>query len=264
MSAAVTPHAGALTGASVIVTRPTSTASALVNAALKLGARVVRLPGLRLCPPDDARAVAQDLTQARMADAWIFTSPAAVRFAASGMTSFEVSTPLRVFAVGAGTARALARYGVEALAPSQQHDSDGLLALPGLQALNGQRIAIIDAPGGRDVIAPALTARGAQVTRIGVYRRVAPKLTSRHFESLEHTPLPWISLVSSGEALDHLHAALPSDLLARWHAQAIVLSSERLAAQAATLGFRDRHLARSALVEDLLEAASAVLARHRL
>ncbi len=264
MSAAVTPHAGALTGASVIVTRPASAAAPLVNAALKLGARVVRLPGLRLCPPDDDQAITQDLQRARTADAWIFTSPAAVRFAARGMTGFEAPLPSRVFAVGAGTARALARYAVEALAPSQQHDSEGLLALPDLQALGGQRIAIIDAPGGRDVIAPALTARGAQVTRIGVYRRAAPKLTRRHLESLEHTPLPWISLVSSGEALDHLHAALPPDLLTRWRAQAIVLSSERLATQAAMLGFRDRHVARSALVEDLLEAASAVLARRRL
>lgn len=257
-------HPGSLIGASIIITRPTATALPLEKAALNLGARVVRLPGLRLCAMEDAKSVAESLIEARSADAWVFTSPAAARFAASFDGAYAQPLSMQVFAVGAGTARELARHGIQAIAPRSGHDSAGLLELPQLQSPQGQRIAIIDAPGGRDVIAPNLTGRGASVTRIAVYRRVAPRLTRRHFENLEHAAMPWISLVSSGEALANLNQALPSELLMRWRKQAIVLSSARLAGEAEQLGFSDRHIARSALTEDLLEVAGDVLGRHRL
>ena len=55
-----------------------------------------------------------------------------------------------------------------------------------------------------------------------------------------------------------------SDLAARWRAQPIVVASERLAALARERGFVDIGIARSALGEDLLEAAARRLARHRL
>lgn len=257
-------HHNALAGATVIITRPTASASSLEKAALERGARVVRLPGLRLSAVEDPENVARSLLQVRSADSWIFTSPAAARFAATYEGVFQSPMPTRFFAVGAGTARELARFGISANAPQTGHDSVALLELPDLQSPKGQRIAIIDAPGGRDVIAPTLTTRGASVIRIGVYRRLAPRLTRRHFLALEKAAMPWISLVSSGEALNHLIRALPATLLTRWHSQPIVISSARLAAEAEQLGFVDRHIARSALVDDLLDAAGDVLARHRL
>jgi uroporphyrinogen-III synthase len=264
MSVADTQSAKPLRGISVIVTRPTATAAALVDLARDLGARVVCLPGVELCACEDMQGMRHKLTESSAADAWIFTSPSAVKFAVLCLGSLSTTVPLRVFAVGAGTAKALQEQDVVALSPLDQHDSDGLLGMHDLQHVEGWRIAIIDAPGGRDVIAPALRARGAQVDRMGVYQRVAPNLSAQHWEQLAHAPLPWISLVSSGEALEHLHAAMPAEWHARWHSQPIVLSSQRLADRAELAGFKDRHIARSALVEDLLEGAIAVAARHRL
>ena len=77
-------------------------------------------------------------------------------------------------------------------------------------------------------------------------------------------PRPWITLLSSAEALANLCACLPSDLAARWRAQPIVVASERLAVLARAQGFDDVGIARSALGEDLLDAAARRLARHRL
>lgn len=264
MSSHCDRHPNALAGATVIITRPAASALSLEKAALERGACVVRLPGLRLCAVEDLDTAARSLLVARAAHAWIFTSPAAARFAATFDGVYTQPMPMRVFAVGAGTARELARFGISAIAPDIGHDSAALLELPDLQFPNAQRIAIIDAPGGRDVIAPTLAARGASITRIGVYRRLAPRLTPRHFQALESAAMPWISLVSSGEAMSHLNQALPETLLTRWHRQPIVVSSPRLAAQAEQSGFVDRHIARSALVDDLLDAAGDVLGRHRL
>lgn len=253
------PHA-ALEGATVVVTRPAGTSAALVRRLRALGARAIALPGLSLRPVQhDARAV-----RATGFEDWIFTSPAAVRFGAALLPPRRARARIRAYAVGDGTARALARHGVAATFPRDRSDSEGLLALPGLERVRGRRIALVGAPGGRDLIGPTLRRRGAKVESIHVYRRVAPRLTRRHFDALAEAGDPLITLVSSGEALAHLVALLPPAALARLRAQILVVGSARLAALATAHAFTEIVLARSAAPRDLLDAAAAALARHRL
>lgn len=257
-------RARALAGASVVITRPAETAEPLVRGVRSRGGHPVRLPGMRLAPVDDVPAVRQALLAAAAYPLWIFTSPAAVRHFAELAPARVPSSDARVFAVGAGTARALARIGLAATAPARQHDSDGLLAEAQLADVRGRSVAIIDAPDGSDRLAPTLRERGARVERIHVYRRQPPLLAAGHLQRLGSAERPWISLVSSGLALDQLLSALPEDLIARWQGEALVVSSPRLAAQARTAGFADIHVARSALTADLLDCACSVLAHHRL
>ena len=253
------PHA-TLEGATVVVTRPAGTSAALVRRLRGLGARALAIPGLSLQPLEhDARAV----RKAAYED-WIFTSPAAVRFGAGLLPPRRARARLRAYAVGEGTARALARHGVTAAIPHDRSDSEGLLALPELKRVRGRRIALVGAPGGRDLIAPTLRRRGAKVEAIYVYRRVPPRLTRRHFDALAAARDPLITLVSSGEALIHLVALLPPPVLARLLAQILVVSSARLAALARDHAFAQIALARSAAPRDLIAAAAAALARHRL
>jgi len=244
----------ALAGANVVVTRPGG--AALLRSARRLGACALPLPGLSL------RATAQPRPRIAF-DAWVFTSPAAVRFALRHAPRVRVPKRARVFAIGAGTRAALARHGVAAIAP-ERSDSEGLLALPALADVRGQCIALVGAPGGRDLIAPTLRARGAVVEAIHVYRREPPRLTRRHFDALAAADDPLITLLSSGEALANLVAALPPPLLARLRAQTIVVSSARLAAAARAAGFGAIVPAASAAPRDLLAAAAHALARHRL
>ncbi len=248
-------HTQPLAGASVIVTRPSPSAAAQVRAARALGAQVVRLPGLALRPIADRAGTARALAAARRADAWIFTSPAAVRFAFRLVPTLRLRRSLRVYAVGAGTARALARRGVDAVHPRDRQDSAGLLALPDLHALRDRHVVLVDAPGGRDLIGPTLARRGARVERVPVYERVAPRLDARHWRALAAAPRPWLTLLSSGEALAHLLATVPAGLAGRWRAEQLVVSSERLAAIAARHGFGHVCVAASAGSADLLGAA---------
>lgn len=253
------PHA-ALEGATVVVTRPAGTSAALVRRLRDLGARALSIPGLSLRPNEhDARAV----RKAGYED-WIFTSPAAVGFGAGLLPARRARASLRAYAVGEGTARALARHGVTATIPQDRSDSEGLLALPDLKRLRGRHIALVGAPGGRDLIAPTLRRRGAKVEAIHVYRRMPPRLTRRHFAALAASRDPLITLVSSGEALTHLVALLPPEELARLRAQIVVVSSARLVALARGHAFAEIALARSAAPRDLIDAAAAALARHRL
>jgi uroporphyrinogen-III synthase len=264
MSQSDHPHAHSLAGSSVIVTRPGASASALLRSARARGAEVIRLPGLRIAVTDKADAARSELVAAARADFWIFTSPNAVRFERQLRAGKPLAERVGVLAVGAGTQRALARHGIESIAPRGAQNSEGLLADPRLDDVQGKAIAIIDAPGGRDLLAPELRKRGAQVVRIAVYQRLPPRLTAHHFSALAAAPRPWISLLSSSAILENLLDALPAELRQRWQREALVVSSGRLAAQARESGFTDVHEAGSALAADLLEAAERCLSRHRL
>lgn len=252
-----------LDGASVVITRPAGTSSALAKRARNMGAQVVRVPGLALRAIPSGAVSRQHFLPPVAMDDWIFTSPAAVRFAFAQAVAPEIEASARVFALGDGTRRALARQGIAAKAPDRQ-DSEGLLALPELAQLHGRHVTIVGAPGGRGVIAPELIRRGARVEDIHVYQRIPPKLNRRHFDALRAAPDPWLTLLSSGEALTNLVALLPTDVLQRLRASTLVVSSARLAALAREHGFRAVFQAESAAPVDLLAAAELSLSRHRL
>jgi uroporphyrinogen-III synthase len=248
-----------LEGATLLVTRPAGTAAPFLRLARSLGASAISVPGLSLRGSEaNPRA-----GERRAFDAWIFTSPAAVRFGLHALPPPRARKRLRAFAVGEGTARSLAQHGIAAIVPDERFDSEGLLALPELKHIRGQRIALVGAAGGRDVIAPTLRRRGAHVESLHVYRREPPRLTRRHFDAIEAADDPLITLVSSGEALGHLVALLPAAVLARLRSQSLVVSSARLAGIAREHGFAAIVQARSAAPRDLLAAAAAALERRR-
>ncbi|MFO1505697.1 MAG: uroporphyrinogen-III synthase [Lysobacterales bacterium] len=246
-----------MAGRTIVLTRPVGDARTLVRAVRRLGGRPVVLPGSSL------RAVAEPPTGLRVpADIRIYLSPAAVRFA-SRFDAGQPATRTRiVLAPGAATVRALHRRGIDARCPVR-FDSEGLLELPELKAVRGKRVVLIGAPGGRDVLANALRGRGAVVTFAVVYQRCAPRLTRRHADALADAPSPWITLLSSAAALAHLAGVLPAGLVQRWRGQAMVVSSERLAAIVHAAGFRSVAVAASAAPAALLATAADVAARRR-
>jgi uroporphyrinogen-III synthase len=253
-----------LANAGIVITRPAGTGGALAARVRALGGNPVLLPGLSLRIAADGIVARRTLRDARDAEIWIFSSPAAVRFAFRLLPSLRIPRKARVFGVGAGTALALARRGITAIVPQQSSDSEGLIALPELAWIRGQHVALIGAPGGRDLIAPALRKRGASVRHVHVYRRERPRLTQRHFDAFATARNPLITLLSSAEALTNVVALTPRALLARLRGQMIVVSSARLALAARSQGFNEIVQAKSALARDLLAAAQTAIARHRL
>lgn len=256
---------GPLAGASVVLTRPSATAADLRRRIRALGGIPLSLPGSVLRAAADNVAIERALHDARNADLAIFVSPAAVRFAFAAQPRLRFARATRVAAVGAATARALVRRGIQAvLHPLERQDSEGLLALPELRRLRGKRIALIGAPDGREVLLHALRTRRARVTRIDVYQRVAAPFSARQLAALECAADPLLTLVSSAQTLARLRAALPLPLFARLAAGHLVVSSERLAQIARTSLFASITLADGPAPQSLLNAACAVLARHRL
>ena len=99
-----------LQGRRVAITRPAGTAAALVAAVRARGGIPVLLPGLSLRQAEDVQAAATELDHALTADVIVFTSPAAV---AHARQLHRLVTRAQVCALGAGTAKALARAGIK-------------------------------------------------------------------------------------------------------------------------------------------------------
>lgn len=242
------PVTAALAGASLVVTRPAADAAAFVRRARALGALALRLPGTAL------RARGAVAMPDPPCDAWIFTSPAAVRHAFTNARLLP-DAGVVAFAVGDGTRRALARHGIVATAP-RRADSEGLLALPGLASVRGLRIALVGAPGGRGLIDSQLRRRGAEVVALHVYERVPPRWSTRQLDAVRRAPAPLLTLLSSGEALENFAGRLPADVFGRLRIGPLVASSERLAGLAHAAGFGTIEIAASAGAHDLFAAAT--------
>lgn len=161
---------GALTGLRVLILRSARPGDPLATRLTAAGAEVRCLPVLRIEPvapePDVlARAVA--------AGVWIFVSRHAAQ--RGGMVLAEAGlrpTTQDFYAVGAATAAAVREaFGRQASYPDDP-TSEGLLQLPGLQAMEGRSVTIFRGVSGRELLSETLRARGALVDYCELYRRV--------------------------------------------------------------------------------------------
>ncbi len=243
-----------LSGTEVVITRPAGTARALVRRVRARGGTPRLLPGLSL------RAIGDDVARrawrdAQRSDVMIFTSPAAVRFA---LQLAPLDTRARLLGVGRGTRNALRRAGFDrAQSPGAGGEhSEGVLGHPWLQDIAGREVAVVTAPGGRDLVARSLVQRGARVHRADVYCRVRPRLSRRHLQQVMDLHDDACLLVTSAQALDHLLAILPPAAGERLRAIRIVVSSERLQQHAQVAGFRRIVRSASPAADDLLDAAA--------
>lgn len=248
-----TPTKKPLIGARVAITRPAGTGTAMRARVRILGGVAFSLPGSSLRAVDHAVAARVALDRALRADVVIFSSPAAVRFAARLR---PVRTRAILLAPGRGTAYALKRAGADnAIVPSRA-DSEGLLALPILRRLRGKHVGIVGACGGRGLLQRELAARGADIVFAEVYRRMPARLDQRHAHALRGRAPLYVPL-SSSEALTNLLAGMPDAARRALLAGTAVASSARLLRAALRAGFARVVRARSAGDDDLIEAIVA-------
>jgi uroporphyrinogen-III synthase len=236
-----------LAGVGVLVTRPARQADELCALIEAAGGRAVRFPTLAISAVPDAAAARAALAALENYDLVVFISANAVEQAMALRPAADWPAGLRSAALGAGTARALARHGLPPLllAPPP-HDSEALLSLPQLQELSGQRILIIRGVGGRELLGETLRARGAAVIYAEVYQRTRPDADTRDILAAWAQGAIDIVIVTSGEALRNLVAMLGESGRARLLVTPLVVVSGRMVQQALALGFINPRLAETA------------------
>lgn len=185
----------------ILVTRPLHQAGKLADGILAAGGVPVLFPLLEITPVDDIAALHAQVSQLADYQLAIFISPNAVEQGVAAMRAVGLKPDLqcKIATVGQGSAQALRALGFDhILVPRERFDSEGLLALPELQAVAGWRVMIFRGDGGRALLGDTLKARGATVDYVTCYQR--------------HTPAPaaidWQNLaaitITSSEALTYL------------------------------------------------------------
>ena len=163
-----------LTGASVLITRPQPQADALAKSVAELGGEPVVFPTIAIEPLSAPAPQPHDWV--------IFVSVHAVEHGAALISRAEP----RVVAIGKATAKALAAANLPAdVIANPPYTSEALLAQPDFQPAPGQSVLIVRGEGGRELLRDTLTARGARVQILEVYRRVRPAVPPAEIEALE-------------------------------------------------------------------------------
>jgi uroporphyrinogen-III synthase len=220
----------------IVLTRPAAQSAALAQAIADAGGEAWLFPALAIEPVHDAAldACIADLDAYRGA---IFISPNAARHGLAALRARRELPPgLDCYALGPGTAQALTAAGVEGVRTPPQHDSEGLLALPALQAVAGQRWLIVRGVGGRELLAETLRARGARVDYAECYRRVRPDADAGALLARWAQNRIDAVVVSSAETLHNLAAMLGEAGAIPLRTTPLFVPHEKIAAAARALG----------------------------
>ncbi|MEZ5573457.1 MAG: uroporphyrinogen-III synthase [Halioglobus sp.] len=169
----------------------------------------------------------------------IFISSNAVRFGMALVNDFWPQLPvgLHWYAVGGATAEELQRFGITAITPGSIMTSEGLLAVPALQQVQGQRVLIVKGEGGRDALRQELIRRGAAVDELACYRRCIPTLPAGELAAMISRWQIDVILVSSGEGLANFQLLLSPSETSKFKGIGMVVPSKRVAEMARYAGF---------------------------
>jgi len=237
------------------VTRAAHQAAGLCRLIEEQGGRALRFPALEILPAADPQTARRLLGEAR--GLVVFVSPNAVEFARGMLPAGGLPAPVQVAAVGEATARALVRAGYQAdLLPSRGFDSEGLLALPELQAVRGREVLIVRGEGGRALLGDLLRQRGARVAYAEVYRRGRPLQDPAALLARWERDVDLVT-VTSNAVLHNLLAMLGSAGGARLRRTPLLVISERMRRQARALGFQQILLAEGASDQAIVQAICA-------
>lgn len=232
----------------VVITRPLAQSAALAQQVAAIGRKAILFPLLDIQPLPDQAPLRAALSNLRRYALVAFVSPNAIDAAFAVMPEWPADMPLAI--VGEGSRKALASHGVTennarifSPADPERTDSETLLQVLDVAALQGRDVLIVRGETGRELLGDALRAAGALVTQVAAYRRTAPVLDAARRAQLVQlvaSQNDWI--VTSSEALRNLlqmveqvagHAGV-----AKMQQQNILAPHARIAETARSLGFQ--------------------------
>ena len=185
-----------LFGQRIVVTRAKSQAAELSSKLHQLGADVIEIPVIELCPLEDYTALDTAIANLESYDWVIFTSANAVDFFLRRLRIAQKdwrSVRGRICAIGPATASALEPI-VPELVPTEQH-SEGVVAAFRPFEMRCARVLLPRASAAREVIPTALTDMGASVDVVDAYANIIPTDAQSRIEGMKTRP-SWITFTS--------------------------------------------------------------------
>ena len=204
-----------LDGLRIVVTRAAHQAEELAAPLRERGAEVLLLAAIAIVPPADAHALEQAAVHADQFDWIVFTSANAIPAFVAALRQAPGGLRGRVATVGSATRAAAERAGLAVSLTPSNYVAEALVASFGNENLTGQRVLIPSAAVTRDVVAPALRARGAIVDVVEAYRNVIPDGAAARAWEIFREPFPdWVTFASSS-AVENIARLAGAHKLAR-------------------------------------------------
>lgn len=185
----------------VVVTRAAHQAEELAAPLRALGFDVVLLPAIGIAPPADPLPLMAAARSCERYDWIVFSSVNAVEAFTAHLTALPRS---RIATVGAATRAAAERAHLAVSLTPDEYIAEALVAAFAREDLRGRRILIPSAAVTRDLIAPALRARGADVDVVEAYRNVVPEDTAQRAHEIFREPFPDCVAFASSSAVANL------------------------------------------------------------
>jgi uroporphyrinogen-III synthase len=204
-----------LNGVRVALTRAIHQVEDLARPLRALGAELIYVPVIAIESVPHPEALRHAVSQCDQYDWIIFSSANAVSaFVAELLPRTARDCKARVATVGAATKKAAEARGFTVSLTPDQYVAEALVQAFG-EDLKGQRILIPSAAVTRDVVAPALRKRGAQVEVVEAYRNVIPAEAEGKARAAFQEPYPdWVTF-SSSSAVDNLVSLIGRDPVSR-------------------------------------------------
>ncbi|MDT8310022.1 MAG: uroporphyrinogen-III synthase [Methylophaga sp.] len=239
----------------VLVTRPAAQAGKLMSLLKQQGATPILLPLIEIKVID---ATHWPFIDWRKIDWLIFISRNAVQHFCAGLPK-KLPQRLPCVAIGSATAQAMREQGLSvSLQPENSNGSEGLLSLPQMQKLDGQKIVIVRGQGGRELLADTLQARGAKIRYVEVYSRQLPKAGNTQKKEALDADVLLVTSVQSVANLLKIFAANKREVCAK----PLIVLSERIKQYALTQGFSDIVVTDNASDEAIMQRLTEKGAEH--
>lgn len=245
-----------LAGLAVLITRPQGQAERVAQVIAAAGGEPIVFPTIEIRAIENRAPLEALFDRLEDYHLAIFVSANAVESSLPLLLRRRKIPPeLRCAAVGNATRAALEAFSVkEVLAPTEHYDSEALLALPEMQAIQGKRVLIFRGESGREVIAETLRNRGAQVDYAVCYRRVRPQRDTAALAARWRAGGVHGVSAMSLESLQNLFHMLDSPTRKLLVATPVFVPHPRIAEEARKLGLADVRVTShgdNALIESL-------------
>ncbi len=245
----------------VLICRPEPEASRLAGGFQAAGAEVCIFPlvGREPLPETpERRSIILGLDQFSHI---IIVSPYAARLLLAEVDTWwpQIPTGIGWYAVGSGTAAVLSEHGLIVRKPSTGWTSEDLLALPSLARIKNDKVLLVRADTGRELIYQTLEARGAHITLLPLYQRFIPDYTDEEVHRAFSEFAPDAVIALSGGTVNNL-VALCANSSHNLYDSLLVVPAERVAVQARTAGFKNPCIPGSLADNDIVATVATQLA----
>lgn len=233
----------------ILLTRPAAQADDWAQVLSRAGAEVRHIPAMQITP---LSIPAAQFALAEHMDIGIFVSSNAVQAFAQQVAGLSFPEHALWLAVGEKTAANARAQGL-AVHCDGAFNSESLLALPQLQAVNGRRVLIFRGQGGREYLAEQLRLRGAIVNYYEMYTRSCPDDNAPAFQQCLRHWQPHVISAGSVETLQN-SLLLAADCLSERpiEAPAFLLPGTRVTDFAKSIGVKHCIQSRSMRLSDVL------------